>query len=314
MEDGAANGQAVWLGIALLCGPAYLLTCRCGGWKSGKTFPVTSVSGKLVRQAWGIGDILSGQDPDMPEWNQTLSAAHVFLGVREGTSWAMRTECDCRTLGKLKTSVTMELVTILGKINWTKIKMKYLQPCMLRQVAMHLLPPRLYIFYPRGCSHSFVEVLPGFGGRWSVWIWRSFASLAGLPVAWHARAICLGCCQRAIRGNCKHQYLSPMERGWGLILLLSVIAFFFGECCSASSSLKLLSPIPKLQLLPRRPAVGRRAMKEPRNWCSTKTCKLSSNFLIPFQEQEAIATDVKTRLCPTHHNASRNETHMHSAS
>lgn len=40
-----------------------------------------------------------------------------FLGVREGTSWAMRTECDCRTLGKLKTSVTMELVTILGKIN-----------------------------------------------------------------------------------------------------------------------------------------------------------------------------------------------------
>lgn len=41
--------------------------------------------------------------------------------------------------------------------------------------------------------------------------------------------------------------------------------FFLGGCCSASSSLKLLSPIPKLQLLPRRPAVGRRAMKEPRN-------------------------------------------------
>ena len=133
-------------------------------------------------------------------------------------------------------------------------------------------------------------------------------------MAWHARAICLGCCERAIRGNCKHQCLSPMERGWGLILLLSVIAFFLGGVLFSVFIFRVIVTDPKIAVTS--------AQTCCRKACHERTTELMLNedlqakFKVPHPVPRTGSNRDRRQdqVCVRPINASRNEAHMHSAS
>ena len=101
-------------------------------------------------------------DPDMPEWNQILSAAHVFW------AWGKAPVGPC---GRNAIAGRLASWRRLWLWSWWPPWGKLIERKFKWSTCNHACFARLRcIFYPRGCSHSLVEVFPDFGGRWSVWI------------------------------------------------------------------------------------------------------------------------------------------------
>ena len=105
-----------------------------------------------------------------------------------------------------------------------------------------------------------------------------------------------------------------MERGWGLILLLSVIAFFLGGVLFSVFIFRVIVTDPKIAVTSAQ-ACCRKACHE-----RTTELMLNEDLQAKFKVPHSVPRTGSNRdrrqdqVCVRPINASRNEAHMHSAS